>query len=73
MSEGNGNNGTRVRRLLSRAELAELLRISTRTVDRMQASGRLPPPIKVTDRIRRWDDGTIEQFLAEHTAWNDES
>ena len=67
MSEGNGNNGTRVRRLLSRRELAELLRISTRTVDRMQASGRLPLPIKVTDRIRRWDDATINEFLAKHT------
>jgi predicted DNA-binding transcriptional regulator AlpA len=33
----------------------------------MNASGRLPPPIKVTDRIRRWDDSAIERFLAEHT------
>ena len=67
MSEGNGTNGTRVRRLLSRREVAELLQISTRTLDRMNASGRLPPPIKVTDRIRRWDDSAIERFLAEHT------
>jgi predicted DNA-binding transcriptional regulator AlpA len=63
MSEG----GTRMRRLLSRAEVAELLHISTRTLDRMSASGRLPAPIKVTDRIPRWDDRVIEQFLASRT------
>jgi predicted DNA-binding transcriptional regulator AlpA len=33
----------------------------------MEADGRLPAPIKVTDRIRRWDGGAIEQFLAERT------
>jgi predicted DNA-binding transcriptional regulator AlpA len=63
------NEGTKgiKRQLLSRAQLAALLQISTRTVARMEADGRLPPPIKVTDRIRRWDDGAIQQFLAEHT------
>jgi predicted DNA-binding transcriptional regulator AlpA len=67
MSDGNGTNGTKVRRLLSRAQVAELLQISTRTVARMEASGRLPAPIKVTDRIRRWDDNAIERFLASRT------
>ena len=59
MSEG--TNGTK-RRLFSRAQLAERWQCSTRTVARMEADGRLPPPIQLTDRIKRWDEIAIDEF-----------
>jgi len=44
-------------------ELAEFLGVSTATVRRMDASGRLPRPVRF-NRAVRWDRWTIEEWLA---------
>lgn len=45
-------------------ELAEFLGISTATVRRMDADGRLPRPVRF-NRAVRWDRWTIEEWLAD--------
>jgi predicted DNA-binding transcriptional regulator AlpA len=67
METGQNGNGNARRQLRSRREFAARLNISTRTLDRMDRRGQLPPAIQLTERIRRWDDDVIERFLAERT------
>ncbi|WP_262299003.1 helix-turn-helix transcriptional regulator [Microvirga sesbaniae] len=46
-------------RLISRKQLAERLGISERTVMRLEASGHLPPPVRVgLRRVGHWE-GTV--------------
>ena len=56
MSEG--TNGTK--QLLSRAELAERWGCSIKTVQRLEASGKLTATY-ITDRIRRYSEDAIEK------------
>ena len=51
-------------RIRTRKEVAERLRISVRTLTRMESRGKLPPRIKITDRIFGYRDSEINQFLA---------
>ena len=48
---------------ISAKHVADLLDVSTRQVWAMHASGSLgPPPIKLSDRLSRWDSGEIEAW-----------
>jgi predicted DNA-binding transcriptional regulator AlpA len=51
-------------RIRTRKEVADRLRISLRTLTRMESRGKLPPRIKITDRIFGYRDSSINQFLA---------
>lgn len=44
--------------------IADLLRCSTKHVDRMAKDGRMPPPVKL-GRLCRWPRMTIEAWLAD--------
>jgi excisionase family DNA binding protein len=50
--------------LLTPAEAAETLRISTRHVRRLVAAGRLPS-IQVSERITVFDRDELDRFIAE--------
>lgn len=60
--------------LLSLSELAELLGTSLRTVQRMNATGALPAPIRIGARPR-WRRDEIDAWIAagcpERTSWNE--
>lgn len=51
---------------LSRERLAEMLDISTRTIDRRVDEGKLPPPDLYVGRQPRWKLATIEAWLQTH-------
>lgn len=50
--------------LLSKADLARELRVSAKTIDRMDQSGRLPKPLRVGSRAKRWPRSTIIKWIA---------
>jgi excisionase family DNA binding protein len=54
--------------LLNKTQLAELLGVSRRTVDRMVAAGTAPPVTLLPSGRRRWRKGDVRQWLAEHRA-----
>lgn len=45
--------------------VCSLLGCSDATVDRMSSDGRLPKPIKVTNRISAWNVGALRKAMAE--------
>jgi len=48
---------------ISAKHVADLLDVSTRQVWAMHANGTLgPSPIKLSDRLSRWDSGEIEAW-----------
>jgi excisionase family DNA binding protein len=49
--------------LLSQTELARLLDLSIRTISRMNASGKIPKPVRV-GRSVRWRRKEIEEWIA---------
>jgi excisionase family DNA binding protein len=52
---------------ITKAELAELLRLDVRTVGRLVATGDLPAPFKLGSGTRhrlRWKREAVETFLA---------
>jgi predicted DNA-binding transcriptional regulator AlpA len=49
--------------LLTKVEVAQLLRVSVRTLDRMLAAGDGPPPILLPSGRRRWRRGDVEQWI----------
>ena len=51
--------------LLTKREVAELLRISVRKLERMTSSGEGPPSIKF-GRSRRWLRADVQRWLEEH-------
>ena len=51
-------------RLLTVADVARALAVSTRTVWRLVASGELPQPQKIGKRLRRWRASDIEAYVA---------
>jgi excisionase family DNA binding protein len=51
--------------LLTKREVARLLRISERTLERLTAAGEGPPSITF-GRSRRWARRDVEQWLQEH-------
>jgi predicted DNA-binding transcriptional regulator AlpA len=50
-------------RLMNVHQVANYLYISTRTVWRWVAQGRMPPPLPMSCCIKRWDFRHIEQWL----------
>jgi predicted DNA-binding transcriptional regulator AlpA len=52
-----------VNRIRSRKEFAALLGISTRTLDRLDRKGKLPPRVKVTDRLIGYRETDISAFI----------
>ena len=53
--------------LLTKREVARLLRISERTLERLTAAGEGPPSITF-GRSRRWRRRDVEDWLTEHRA-----
>ena len=49
--------------LVSLSEMAEILGVSKRTVERQIQEGKLPPTIRLPGRRRFWTRSTIEAFL----------
>ena len=52
--------------LVSLSEMAEILGVSERTVQRQIREGKLPPTMKLPGRRRFWTRSTIESFLKEN-------
>jgi predicted DNA-binding transcriptional regulator AlpA len=50
--------------LLTKSDVAQLLGVSTKSVDRWVAAGLLPPPLKITARTLRWPRDTVETAIA---------
>ena len=48
-------------RLLRKKQIAEMLAISIKTVDRLVGSGKLPQPIYVGEKSPRWHSAPIEE------------
>jgi predicted DNA-binding transcriptional regulator AlpA len=49
--------------LLTKADLAEILRVNTRTIERMISRGDLPKPDKHLSRMPRWRAETIRRWI----------
>ena len=54
--------------VLTRKETAKALRISIRTLTRLEQLRKLPPRIRLTDRLYGYRRSAIEQYLASRTA-----
>lgn len=50
--------------LITAAELARLLKISTRTLWRLQSAGRLPAPVRFGGTVR-WRQDEVRNWIAE--------
>jgi excisionase family DNA binding protein len=48
---------------ITKAEVAKLLGVTTRTVDRWVAKRVLPPPMRVGPRLLRWRRQVIHDFM----------
>jgi predicted DNA-binding transcriptional regulator AlpA len=55
--------------LLTVLELAQRLGVSSRTVYRWTAEGRLPRPISLTKRSARWDAQEVVAAVAKLAGW----
>jgi predicted DNA-binding transcriptional regulator AlpA len=53
--------------ILTRPEVAQRLRISVRTLSRMENRGDLTGRIRISDRIFGYRNSAIERFLANRT------
>jgi predicted DNA-binding transcriptional regulator AlpA len=51
-------------RIHTRRETAKLLRVSVRTLRRMEVRGELPPRIRISDRIFGYRQSQIDSWLA---------
>lgn len=51
-------------RWVSPATLAAELQLSRATIWRMIKSGQLPPPVRLSARVLRWDWQEVESFIA---------
>ena len=49
--------------LVSISEMAEILGVSKRTIERQIQEGKLPPTVRLPGRRRFWTRSTIEAFL----------
>lgn len=53
---------------LDKRALAALLGISTRSVDRLRDAGRLPAPVKLSERMLRWSRSAIVAWAESEAA-----
>jgi excisionase family DNA binding protein len=51
--------------MLTTDELAELLQVSRRCVERWDAAGKVPGKVRLPGRLIRWRREVIEKWLAE--------
>jgi predicted DNA-binding transcriptional regulator AlpA len=51
--------------LLTKGEVARMLRISLRTLERMMTAGTAPPSITLPTGRRRWRRGDVRQWIDE--------
>lgn len=51
------------RLLLTKRDLAGLLQVSTRSIERLTRAGELPPPIRIGSAVR-WDRAAIEAWIS---------
>ncbi len=58
----------KVDRIYTRRETAERLRVSVRTLTRMERDKKLPPRIRLSDRIYGYRASAIESYLDARTA-----
>ncbi len=58
------NNSEPPTMVLSAPDLARELRVSTKTIDRMDQMGKLPRPIRVGHRAKRWPRDVIVRWIA---------
>ena len=49
--------------LLTAKELGEMLRLTTRSIYRLQSEGRIPASIKIAPGSSRWDSAEVMKFL----------
>ncbi len=49
--------------LMTRAEVAQTMRVDARTLRRLVLEGAIPPPIRIGERTQRWRRSTIQAFL----------
>lgn len=50
--------------LLTKADLARELRVSAKTIDRIDQAGKLPRPLRVGSRAKRWPRDVIVAWIA---------
>lgn len=50
--------------MLSSVDLARELRTSTKTIARMDSAGRLPKPVMIGGRLKRWPRQSIVEWIA---------
>ena len=58
----------KIDRIYTRRETAERLRVSVRTLTRMERAKKLPPRIRLSDRIYGYRASAIENYLDARTA-----
>jgi excisionase family DNA binding protein len=51
--------------LISRAEVARRLGVSTRSVDRLVSAGKLPPPLKFSRKLQRFRADEVAARISE--------
>ena len=44
-------------------QLSKILGVATVTIWRWSAQGRLPPPVKLSERVTAWEAGSIRAFI----------
>lgn len=52
-------------RYLTAQQVAEYLSVSRSTVNALVRAKKIPRPIRITDRVIRWDREAIDKMLAE--------
>jgi predicted DNA-binding transcriptional regulator AlpA len=52
----------RVKPMLTKSEVAAMLKVSVRTVDNYRRLGIIPEPMRVGDRLLRWSADEMEAF-----------
>ena len=51
--------------LMTQTDVAKLLRVTPRTLQRMVASGEFPPPIRISPGRSRWRRNVVDDWIEE--------
>jgi excisionase family DNA binding protein len=49
--------------LMTSQQVADRLAVSVRTLWRLVASGRIPPPIRYNRKLVRWKTGDVDRYI----------